>query len=282
MKTFCERVAHSRREVWVMKGGFSAFFEMFPYLCLSGPSFGGDLTPTPHYIAEGVFLGSRACTLTPELLRGLHIGFVVVDASYKLKNTLINGVQYLACAVEDNNAQAMEICWDTVIGFIERTIPPLQKTPPSVNPKTLLINYFSRSSGCSSAYNNSGSSSSSSSSNSSSSNSSSSNSSSSGGNNGGGHSGSHSAGGSGNTHESRMEDAKSVEGGEFGPNVLIMLHGRSRSASAVIAWLISRRGWTVEEAMAFLNDQGVVIDSSLIFWDQLRERQAASNKRITA
>jgi protein-tyrosine phosphatase len=60
--------------------------------------------------------------------------------------------------------------------------------------------------------------------------------------------------------------------------VLIQLHGRSRSASVAIAWLMRRHCATFEQALAALRACHIPVDGSLIYAEQL-QRWAADSRR---
>jgi hypothetical protein len=59
--------------------------------------------------------------------------------------------------------------------------------------------------------------------------------------------------------------------------VLIQLHGRSRSASVVIAWLMRRHCASFEQALAALRACHIPVDGSLIYAAQLRQWAATSS-----
>jgi hypothetical protein len=59
--------------------------------------------------------------------------------------------------------------------------------------------------------------------------------------------------------------------------VLIQLHGRSRSASVAIAWLMRRHCASFEQALAALRACHIPVDGSLIYAAQLRQWAAESS-----
>ena len=59
------------------------------------------------------------------------------------------------------------------------------------------------------------------------------------------------------------------EGLQAGGVVMVMVHGRSRSASFIVWWLHRRLGVPVRAAASFLRDASPLIDWSLVAADQL-------------
>lgn len=71
-----------------------------------------------------------------------------------------------------------------------------------------------------------------------------------------------------------------TDAAQKGGRVLAMLHGRSRSASIAVAWLMHKENVTYEDAMARVLACCPSIDTSLVYADQLR--RINSNKQPKA
>ena len=80
---------------------------------------------------------------------------------------------------------------------------------------------------------------------------------------------------------SSADSAGGSAGSSARGRVLIQLHGRSRSASVAIAWLMRRHCATFEQALAALRACHIPVDGSLIYAEQL-QRWAADSRRVDA
>ena len=108
----------SRARVRVVRGGTAALLGAFPLLAAAW----GDSEPTPHAIAPGVLLGSRAVASTPRTLRaGLGVTHALVAAGA----AQVPGVATLALDVADageaggEDAARLAAAWQQGCEFIE-------------------------------------------------------------------------------------------------------------------------------------------------------------------
>ena len=99
--------------VWVVN--FHRFQSIFPCMCRQvNPE--SEMSPTPHWIAHGLWLGSRAVEHSEHSLRRFGISHMIVDAEQQQR---VPGVCYCVCACEDLDEQSMSACWDVAIPFIQ-------------------------------------------------------------------------------------------------------------------------------------------------------------------
>jgi len=64
-----------------------------------------------------------------------------------------------------------------------------------------------------------------------------------------------------------------------GGKVLVQLWGRSRSASIILAWLMLRNEWPMWRAEEYLQSKCAMIDSTLIYKNQLPEFVSSRRKQ---
>ena len=126
------RLRRHCREIWIVHGGASAVLESFPLLSSEWP----EQRPTPHQIAPGVLLGSRAVPLTHEhLVVGLGVTHMIVPASVDTPSFMmpvsqeaglrsdIEGIQTLRLAMCDDDADApMAAVWEQSCAFVTHAL----------------------------------------------------------------------------------------------------------------------------------------------------------------
>jgi hypothetical protein len=77
-----DRLRSRCNKIWLVRGGTAAIIECFPLLSASWPV---EQEPTPHQVAPGLLLGSRAAPLTnPHLQRGLGVTHMIVASDKDL------------------------------------------------------------------------------------------------------------------------------------------------------------------------------------------------------
>lgn len=177
LKILCDRLREHTREIWIIKGGYEAFKQQYPFLC--GCRDFADLKPTPHHVHPSIFVGSRAFTISSESLSQLGVCNLIVDRSATLN---ARDVCVLHCDVSDDDSENMDHCWSAASLFIDEVI-------------------------------------------------------------------------------------------SRGERVLIQLHGRSRSASVFMAWLMESQHLSLEQALKISLSKCPRIDQALIFTDQLKRRE---------
>ena len=109
--------SHAAR-IWLVRGGTMAVLTSFPILCASRLP-----TPTPHYIAPGVFLGSRAVPWEPRLLvEGLGISHAIVAGSDRNVPAELPGIKWLVVDVVDDDTADMKVAWTNACHFIDASL----------------------------------------------------------------------------------------------------------------------------------------------------------------
>lgn len=103
LEYFCLTIADKAQELWILEGGYDAFYTEYPFLC--GHVEFGDMFPLPHQISRQLFLGTRVFPLTKDALSKLKITHVIVSDFQDVDWEQLEGVTVLRCAVKDSNTQ---------------------------------------------------------------------------------------------------------------------------------------------------------------------------------
>lgn len=224
------RTSTAKTQIWSIHGGHAAFANSYPELihrkkdavgtdgaefacctCSSERLSGcnAQMRPTPHHVADGIFLGSRVVEIDKRTLDGFRITHVIEQCASHMSEEErrrkeyhqshlhegmsqmaggeadVPGVTYLRVPVADGDDEQMEGFWRQAIQFIRAA------------------------------------------------------------------------------KQARGQTAR----------VLVQLHGRSRSASVVMAWLIAGEKMQVKESAHYLRKKVPQVDWSLIYPEQLMNFQ---------
>ena len=125
-----DRLRSRCKKIWLVRGGTAAIIECFPLLSAAWPV---EQKPTPHQVAPGLLLGSRAVPLTnAHLQRGLGVTHMIVAADQDLGEigeTSVDGrcpTKLLRCAVADDENAAMQSVWSVACPFINDALQQQQ------------------------------------------------------------------------------------------------------------------------------------------------------------
>ena len=117
---FCLTIADHAKEVWLLEGGYDSFRTEYDFLC--GRIEFDEMFPLPHQINRFLFLGSRVFPLTRECLSKLRITHMIVSEYQTLDWSQLDGISVLRCSVQDNNSQNMIPCWEACMRFITEAV----------------------------------------------------------------------------------------------------------------------------------------------------------------
>ena len=238
---FCHTIADGAKEIWILDDGYEAFKKEYPFLC--GHVDWSSMFPLPHQVNRNLFLGTRVFPLEKDCLRKLEITHVIVSEFQKINWRELDGISVLRCSVKDENDQPMLPCWKACYQFITEAIATTvtlnekqTEDPGSKLPN--LADLRISSSSCQST----------------------------------------------SPTASSSEDAPLLESADGSESVvstplkrpravriLVLLHGRSRSSSVILAYLIKACRMKFSEAWTFLCSKcWHIIDRSLVYVDQLK------------
>ena len=239
---FCHTIADGAKEIWILDDGYEAFKKEYPFLC--GHIDWNSMFPLPHQVNRNLFLGTRVFPLEKDCLRKLEITHVIVSEFQKINWRELDGISVLRCSVKDENDQPMLPCWKACYQFITEALAAapneeqltLRKDTGSELPN--LAGLRISSSSCQST--------------------------------------SPAALspevapqlGSADGNESISAPLKPMRG----VRILVLLHGRSRSSSVILAYLIKACRMKFSEAWTYLCSKcWHIIDRSLVYVDQLKQ-----------
>eukprot|EP00128_Syssomonas_multiformis_P003936 Colp12_sorted_trinity150504_noHs@10789 len=117
MRERCRTLLHREMQVSFVTGGYSRFFQMYPFLCNleNRPRFDRS---TPAQVYDNLFLGSRLHAEDKELLNFLGITHIV-NVTQNVPNYLAKeGFAYLRCPIEDSIHQPIKPSIETALRFI--------------------------------------------------------------------------------------------------------------------------------------------------------------------
>ena len=117
---FCHTIADRAKEIWILDDGYEAFREEYPFLC--GHVDWNNLFPLPHQVSRNLFLGTRVFPLTKDCLEKLGITHIIVSQFQKIDWTELDGISVLCCSVKDENDQEMLPCWKACYQFITEAL----------------------------------------------------------------------------------------------------------------------------------------------------------------
>uniref|UniRef100_A0A0G4GL43 Uncharacterized protein n=1 Tax=Chromera velia CCMP2878 TaxID=1169474 RepID=A0A0G4GL43_9ALVE len=115
LDSFMSRLLNTCKAVWCVD--FAKFHALFPAMCAA--TVGDSLSSIPHWIAPGLWLGSRAVRHTEESLSRFGITHMVVDGQQRER---LPSVSYWVCNVKDEEGQDMRQCWEETVPFIQQAI----------------------------------------------------------------------------------------------------------------------------------------------------------------
>ena len=239
---FCHTIADGAKEIWILDDGYEAFKKEYPFLC--GHIDWSNMFPLPHQVNRNLFLGTRVFPLEKDCLRKLEVTHVIVSEFQKINWRELDGISVLRCSVKDENDQQMLPCWKACYQFITEALAAvpneeqltLRKDTGSELPN--LEDLRISSSSCQST--------------------------------------SPAAlsrevapqSGSADGNESISAPLKPPRG----VRILVLLHGRSRSSSVILAYLIKAYRMKFSEAWTYLCSKcWHIIDRSLVYVDQLKK-----------
>lgn len=236
---FCHTIADGAKEIWILDDGYEAFKKEYPFLC--GHVDWSSMFPLPHQVNRNLFLGTRVFPLEKGCLRKLEITHVIVSEFQKINWRELDGISVLRCSVKDNNDQPMLPCWKACYQFITEA---LAADLPN------LADLRIPSSPCQSAPPTASSS----------------------------EVAPQLESADGNEVASQLESADGNESisvslkSSRGVRILVLLHGRSRSSSVILAYLIKACRMKFSEAWTYLCSKcWHIIDQSLVYVDQLKQ-----------
>jgi hypothetical protein len=121
-----DRLRSRCKKIWLVRGGTVAITECYPLL---SATWHVEQMPTPHQVAPGLYLGSRAVPLTnAHLQRGLGITHMIVAADTDLGEigeASVDGrcpIKLLRCAVADDENAQMQPVWSAACSFINEAL----------------------------------------------------------------------------------------------------------------------------------------------------------------
>lgn len=117
---FCHTIADRAKEIWILDDGYEAFKQEYPFLC--GHVDWNALFPLPHQVNHNLFLGTRVFPLKKDCLKKLGITHVILSQRQKINWRELDGISVLRCAVKDENDQAMLPCWKACYQFITEAL----------------------------------------------------------------------------------------------------------------------------------------------------------------
>ena len=236
---FCHTIADGAKEIWILDDGYEAFKKEYPFLC--GHVDWSSMFPLPHQVNRNLFLGTRVFPLEKDCLRKLEVTHVIVSEFQKINWRELDGISVLRCSVKDDNDQPMLPCWKACYQFITEALaadlPNLAdlRIPSSPCQSTSLTASSSEvAPQLESA--------------------------------------------DGNEVAPQLESADRNESISVslkpsrGVRILVLLHGRSRSSSVILAYLIKACRMKFSEAWTYLCSKcWHIIDQSLVYVDQLKQ-----------
>lgn len=241
---FCHTIADGAKEIWILDDGYEAFKKEYPFLC--GHVDWSSMFPLPHQVNRNLFLGTRVFPLEKDCLKKLEVTHVIVSEFQKINWRELDGISVLRCSVKDENDQPMLPCWRACYQFITEALaatPCKELLTPRKDVGSELPNLADlriSSSTCQST----------------------------------------------STEASTSEPQvalplESAAGSESigaplkfprGVRILVLLHGRSRSSSVILAYLIKAHKMKFSEAWTYLCSKcWHIIDRSLVYVDQLKQ-----------
>lgn len=236
---FCHTIADGAKEIWILDDGYEAFKKEYPFLC--GHIDWSSMFPLPHQVNRNLFLGTRVFPLEKDCLRKLEITHVIVSEFQKINWRELDGISVLRCSVKDENDQPMLPCWKACYQFITEALAAapneeqltLRKDTGSELPN--LADLRISSSSCQSTSPAAL---------------------------------SPEVAGSADGNDSISAPLKPMRG----VRILVLLHGRSRSSSVILAYLIKACRMKFSEAWTYLCSKcWHIIDRSLVYVDQLKQ-----------
>ena len=120
---FCHTIADSTKEIWILDDGYKTFEKEYPFLC--GHVDWSSMFPLPHQVNRNLFLGTRVFPLEKDCLAKLGITHVIVSEFQKLNWRELDGISVLRCSVKDENDQPMLQCWKACYQFITEALSSL-------------------------------------------------------------------------------------------------------------------------------------------------------------
>ena len=117
---FCHTIADGAKEIWILDDGYEAFQKEYPFLC--GHVDWSNMFPLPHQVNRNLFLGTRVFPLEKDCLRKLEITHVIVSEFQKINWSELDGISVLRCSVKDKNDQSMLPCWKACYQFITEAL----------------------------------------------------------------------------------------------------------------------------------------------------------------
>ena len=239
---FCHTIADGAKEIWILEDGYEAFKKEYPFLC--GHVDWTSMFPLPHQVNRNLFLGTRVFPLEKDCLRKLEVTHVIVSEFQKINWRELDGISVLRCSVKDENDQPMLPCWKACYQFITEALtaaPSEELLTPKTDAGSELPNLADLRISSSTCQNTS-------------------------------------------SEASTSEVApqlESADGNESisvllkpprGVRILVLLHGRSRSSSVILAYLIKAHRMKFSEAWTYLCSKcWHIIDRSLVYVDQLKQ-----------
>lgn len=237
---FCHTIADGAKEIWILDDGYEAFKKEYPFLC--GHIDWSSMFPLPHQVNRNLFLGTRVFPLEKDCLRKLEITHVIVSEFQKINWRELDGISVLRCSVKDKNVQPMLPCWKACYQFITEALAaaaapnedPLTPTKAAGSELPNLADLKISSSACQSS-----------------------------------------------PPTASSQQLESADGSKSisvplkpsrGVRILVLLHGRSRSSSVILAYLIKACRMKFSEAWTYLCSKcWHIIDRSLVYVDQLKQ-----------
>ena len=117
---FCHTIADRAKQIWILDDGYEAFKKEYPFLC--GHVDWSKLFPLPHQVNCNLFLGTRVFPLEKDCLNKLEITHVIVSDFQKINWRELDGISVLRCSVKDENDQPMLPCWKACYQFITEAL----------------------------------------------------------------------------------------------------------------------------------------------------------------
>ena len=134
---FCHTIADSAKEIWILDDGYKAFEKEYSFLC--GHVDWNSMFPLPHQVNRNLFLGTRVFPLEKDCLAKLGITHIIVSEFQKLSWRELDGISVLRCSVKDENDQPMLQCWKACYQFITEAlgfVPAEEQTSAEGQPST--------------------------------------------------------------------------------------------------------------------------------------------------
>lgn len=238
---FCHTIADGAKEIWILDDGYEAFKKEYPFLC--GHVDWSNMFPLPHQVNHNLFLGTRVFPLEKDCLRKLEITHVIVSKFQKINWRELDGISVLCCSVKDENEQPMLPCWKACYQFITEAlaaVPNEEQLAKDAGSDLPNLADLRISSSCQSE--------------------------------------SISPTASSSEVAPQLGSADGSESTSAPPKpprgvrILVLLHGRSRSSSVILAYLIKACRMKFSEAWTHLCSKcWHIIDQSLVYVDQLKQ-----------